>query len=200
MPRSQPYQPLFLRILHGINALIALLAIVTSFLVYNSFDGRFGKLPLPRIQDIIGIHGTLGLTFLLVMPALALYSFHIGQKRLIQADSFKKLAQVGKPIWWYSLHRIVNTGMLLAATFAVISGRMMKEEWLPTGELNQIWYSLHLTAWLVLVLSLITHFLLGLKVGGLPLTLSMFKIKYRPEDAPSTWLPKISYFLSRIQK
>jgi len=200
MSHSQPYQPLFLRIMHGINALIALLAIATSFLVYNTFDGRFGKLPLPRIEDIIGIHGTFGLTFLLVMPALALYSFHVGQKRLVQADSFEQLRKVGKPIWWYSLHRIVNTGMLLAATFAVISGRMMKEEWLPSGELNQIWYSLHLAAWLVLVLSLITHLLLGLKVGGLPLTLSMFKIKYRSNDAPSTWLPKIKSFLSRIQQ
>jgi thiosulfate reductase cytochrome b subunit len=139
----------------------------------------------------------LGLTFLLVMPALALYSFHVGQKRLVQADSFKQLTQVGQPIWWYSWHRIVNTGMLLAATFAVISGRMMKEEWLPTGDLNQLWYRLHLTAWLILVLSLIIHFLLGLKVGGLPLTLSMFKVKYRSNDAPSTWLPKIRSFLSR---
>lgn len=199
MPRSQPYQPLFLRILHGINALVALLAIVTSFLVYNTFDGRFGKLPLPRIQDIIGIHGTFGLTFLLVMPVLALYSFHVGQKRLVQADSFEKLTQFGKPIWWYTLHRIVNTGMLLAATFAVISGRMMKEEWLPTGDLNQLWYSIHLTAWLVVVLSLAIHLLLGIKVGGLPLTLSMFNIKYRPEDAPATWLPKIRSFLRRKQ-
>lgn len=199
MPRSQPYQPLLLRILHGINALIAVLAIATSFWVYNTFDGRFGKLPLPQIDDIIGIHGTFGLTFLLVMPVLALYSFHVGQKRLVQADSFEQLTRVGKPIWWYSLHRIVNTGILLAATFAVISGRMMKEEWLPAGELNQIWYWLHLIAWLVLVFSLIIHLLLGLKVGGLPLILSMFKIKYRPEDAPSTWLPKIRSFLHRKQ-
>ncbi len=196
MPRSQPYQPLLLRILHGINALIAILAIVSSFLVYNSFDGRFGKLPLPRIEDIIGIHGTFGLTFLLVMPTLALYSFHVGQKRLVQADSFEKLEQFGKPIWWYSLHRIVNTGMLIAATFAVISGRMMKEKWLPTGDLNQLWYTIHIIAWLLLVLSLATHLLMGLKVGGLQLTLSMLSTKYRANDAPSTWLSKIRSFLS----
>jgi Prokaryotic cytochrome b561 len=197
MPRFQPYQPLLLRILHGINALIALLAMITSFLVYNSFDGRFGKLPLPRIENIIGIHGTFGLTFLLVMPALALYSFHVGKKRLVQADSFEKLTQVGKPIWWYSLHRIVNTFMLIAATLAVISGRMMKEEWLPAGELDRIWYHLHLTAWLILAISLITHIFLGIQVGGVPLIWSMFYLKYRPNDSPSMWLPKIRSLFSR---
>ena len=168
MPRSRPYQPSLLRLLHGVNALIALLAIITSFWVYNTYDGRFGKVPLPQINDMIGIHGTFGAIFLFVMPALALYSFHIGQKRLVQPDSFKKLTQVGKPIWWYSLHRIVNTWMLLAATFALITGRMMKEEWLPVGELNHIWYSLHLIGWVVLVSSFAIHLLMVAKVGGVP--------------------------------
>lgn len=197
MPRFQPYQPLLLRLLHGVNALVALLAIVTSFLVYNTYDGRLLKLPLPAIKDIIGLHGTFGLTFLLVMPAFAIYSFHLGQKRLVQPDSFKKLAQVGKPIWWYSLHRIVNTGMLIATTFAVVSGRMMKEEWLPAGELHHIWYALHLTAWVVLVSSLAIHLLMSFKVGGLPLWLSMLSTYYRPEDAPSTWFRKIRDLLRR---
>jgi hypothetical protein len=199
MPRSRPYQPLLLRLLHGVNALIALLAIVTSFLVYNTYDGRFGKLPLPQIEDIIGIHGTFGLTFLLVMPPLALYSFHAGQKRLVQADSFQKLTQIGKPIWWYSLHRIVNTVILLAATWALISGRMMKEEWLPAGEFNHIWYSLHLVGWVLLVSCLTIHLLMIVKVGGVPLMVSMFELKYRVEDSPSTWLEKIRSLLRRSQ-
>lgn len=126
MPDSKPYQPSLLRFLHGINALIALLAIITSFWVYNTFDGRLIKLPLPEINDIIGIHGTFGLAFLLLMPAFALYSFHVGHKRLVQSDSLAKLRQIGKPIWWYSLHRMVNTVMLIAATWALITGRMMK--------------------------------------------------------------------------
>ncbi|HBL11074.1 MAG TPA: cytochrome B, partial [Cyanobacteria bacterium UBA11162] len=41
MPQSKPYQPSLLRFLHGVNALIAVLAILTSFLVYNTYDGRF---------------------------------------------------------------------------------------------------------------------------------------------------------------
>jgi hypothetical protein len=51
---------------------------------------------------------------------IALYSFHAGRRRLVQADSVAQLAEVGKPIWWYSLHRIVNTLLLLAATFALV--------------------------------------------------------------------------------
>ena len=89
MPQSRPYQPLLLRLLHGVNAAIALLAILSAFLVYNTYDGRFGKVPVPQIADIIGIHGTFGKMLLLgIMPTFALYSFHAGQKRLVQPDSF----------------------------------------------------------------------------------------------------------------
>jgi hypothetical protein len=197
MTRDRPYQPLVLRILHGLSAAIAILAIITSFLVYNTYDGRFVKLPLPQINDIIGIHGTFGLTFLLLFPALAIYSFHWGQKRLVQADSFSKLTQVGKPIWWYSLHRIVNTIMLLAATWALITGRQMKEEWLPAGDLNRIWYYLHLSAWVTLVVCLAIHLLMSVRVGGIPLIVSMFNWQYKPEDSPRLWKAKIRSFLNR---
>jgi hypothetical protein len=199
MRRSQPYQPSLLRFLHGINTLVAVLAIITSFWVYKTFDGRFGRLPLPEINDIIGIHGTLGLTFLLMMPVFALYSFHVGHQRLVQSDSFAKLAQVGKPIWWYSLHRIVNTLMLLAATWALITGRMMKEEWLPTREFYHIWYQLHLSGWAILVVCLAIHLLMGIKVGGLPLIVSMFSFKNRPNDSPTTWLQQIRSLFNRSQ-
>lgn len=198
MPRLQPNQPSLLRLVHALNALTAILAIVTSFLVYNTYDGRFGKLPLPKITDIIGIHGTFGKILLYgVMPLFALYSFHIGQKRLVQPDSLKQLTQVGKPIWWYSLHRIVNTVMLLAVTFSLVSGSMVKEEWLPRGELNHIWYQLHLTGWVILVLCLSIHWLMIAKVGGVPLFISMFNWKYRQNDSPTRWLEQIQAGLRR---
>lgn len=188
MSPSRPYQPLLLRLLHGVNAAIALLAIISAFWVYNTYDGRFGRLSLPQIVDIIGIHGTFGKLLLLgVMPAFALYSFHKGQQRLIQPDSFAKLAQINKPIGWYSLHRIVNTLMLLALAFALVSGSQVKEEWLPAGDLTHLWYALHLAAWVVLVLCLAVHCLIGAKVGGAPLLLSMFDTQYRPEDSPAKW-------------
>ncbi|MEG4497445.1 cytochrome b/b6 domain-containing protein [Microcoleus sp. F10-C6] len=198
MAPSRPYQPLLLRLLHGVNAAIALLAILSAFLVYNTYDGRFGKVPVPQIADIIGIHGTFGKMLLLgIMPAFALYSFHAGQKCLVQSDSFGKLTQLGKPIWWYSLHRIVNTLMLLALTFSIASGSMVKEEWLPAGELTQVWYYLHASGWVVLVFCLAMHLLMSAKVGGLPLILSMFDAAYRPEDSPAAWWKKIRSLVDR---
>lgn len=198
MPQSRPYQPLLLRLLHGFNAAIAILAILSAFLVYNTYDGRLGKVPVARIADIIGIHGTFGKMLLLgVMPAFALYSFHAGQKRLVQPDSFGKLTQLGKPIWWYSLHRIVNTLMLLALTFSIASGSMVKEEWLPAGELTQLWYYLHASGWVVLVFCLAMHLLMSAKVGGLPLILSMFDAAYRPKDSPAVWWQKIRSLVDR---
>jgi hypothetical protein len=62
MPQSRLYQPLLLRLLHGVNAAIALLAILSAFVVYNTYDGRLGKVPVPRIADIIGIHIISGYT------------------------------------------------------------------------------------------------------------------------------------------
>lgn len=196
MSKTKPYQPLLLRLLHGANALIAFLAILSSFLVYNTFDGRFGKLPLPPIPKIIDIHGTFGKTLLLaIAPLFALYCFHIGYRRLIQPDSFHKLAQLPKPIGWYSIHRIVNTVMLLSVTFSLVSGSMMQEKWLPNGELYHDWYSLHLLGWLVLVCCLGIHLLMSIKVGGFPLIFSMFSWQYRPEDSPANWLNTIRDFL-----
>jgi Prokaryotic cytochrome b561 len=197
MSRARPYQPLLLRILHGLNAAIALLAILTSFWVYNIYDGRLIQLPFPKIPDIIGLHGTFGLTFFLLMPAFALYSFHLGSQRLIQPNSFAKLTQLGKPIGWYSLHRIVNTVMLLAATWAVITGRMMKEEWLPAGDLDRVWYKLHLSGWVILVSCIGIHILMGLKVGGIPLIRSMFSRHYLLEDSPRVWWNKLQGFWRR---
>ncbi len=195
MPQTKPYQPLLLRTLHGVSSLLALGAILTGFWVYNTYDGRFGQLSLPTVTDIQGIHGTFGLFFLSVLPAFALYSFHAGQKRLIQSDSLQHLTQVGKPIWWYSLHRLANTSMLWASVMAVFSGRLMQEAWLPAGELNHIWYVLHLIAWSVIVICLAIHLLLSAKVGGFPLLLSMVAFKVHPEDSPRLWLNRLRIWL-----
>lgn len=197
MSRSKPYQPLLFRLLHGGSALLALSALLTGFWVYNTYDGRWGKIWLPTIPDIQGIHGTFGLFFLLLIPAFAVYSFHPGQKRLIRSDSFARLAQVGRPIWWVSLQRICNTAMLLAATLSVISGRMMKEEWLPAGEIDRFWYYLHLSGWLVMLVCLALHLLMNAKVGGVPLLLSIVDLRVRPEDSPKHWPSKIKNWFDR---
>ncbi|MBE9015901.1 cytochrome b/b6 domain-containing protein [Chroococcidiopsidales cyanobacterium LEGE 13417] len=191
MPQSSPYQPVLLRILHGIAALLVLLALISGFLVYNTYDKRWGSLALPTLGDIQGIHGTIALTFLLFLPLFVLYSFHLGYRRLLQEQSFSQLKQFGKPVWWISLHRLANTLMLLAVTFAVVTGRMMKEEWLPAGEIHHQWYLAHLVAWICVFASLALHLLIGIKVGGVPLLVSMFDWKIRDEDTPRFWLQGI---------
>lgn len=75
---SSPYQPALLRILHGAAAGLAILAVISGFWVYNTYDKRWGRMALPDLGDIQGIHGTIALTFLLILPVFALYSFHLG--------------------------------------------------------------------------------------------------------------------------
>lgn len=199
MARSRPYQPLFLRILHNLNALLILGALITGYWVYNTYDGRFGKLPLPQVSEIIDIHGTIAVFFFFVIPVFALYSFHAGQQRLIQPDSLQQLAQLDRPIGWISLHRIANTVMLLAATLSAVSGRMMKEEWLPAGELHHAWYFTHLIAWLILFLCLLWHLLMVARVGGSPLFAAMLSFRFRSEDSPTLWVSRLRNWLRQLR-
>lgn len=196
MPQSKPYQPLAFRILHGSTAALIILALITGLLIYNVYDARIiGKLPIPDAPRIMGIHKLFGRLFLLGMPFFALYSFHAGQRRLIQPDSLEKLKEIGKPIWWYTLHRIVNTLLLVAATLALITGRQVDENWMRIGDLTQVWYTLHLASWLAMFLCLATHLLMSAKVGGIPLIVSIVDVKYRPSDSPATWPDKIKSWL-----
>jgi cytochrome b561 len=189
---TKPYQPLWFRILHGITLILIIGALVTGFWVYNTYDGRFGRLYLPKPVDVQDIHGKIAIAVLLLFPFFAVYSFHAGQRRLVQPDSVSSLAKVGKPIWWVSLQRIMNTIMLIAATFSIISGRQMQEEWLPKGELYHLWYSLHLIAWAVLFACLALHILMNAKVGGLPLLSSIIDGRIRAEDSPKLWPQRLS--------
>jgi Prokaryotic cytochrome b561 len=185
MAQAKPYQPLALRLLHGSLAALIILAILTGVAIYNIYDGRIGHLPIPAIPRIMGIHKLFGRAFLLVMPFFAMYSFDAGRRRLVQANSIAQLAGVGKPIWWYSLHRIVNTLLLLAATFALVSGREMEEGWLKQGELGHLWYTLHLASWVLMFGCLAVHLLMSARIGGVPLLLSIVDFKYRLGDRPS---------------
>ncbi|MBD2178387.1 cytochrome b/b6 domain-containing protein [Pseudanabaena sp. FACHB-1998] len=188
MSRIIPYQPVLLRLLHSAIALLVFGSLITGFMVYDRYDKRLGTLNLPIIPNTQGIHGTIALTFLLLLPIFAIYCFHIGDRRLIQKESLKQLQEVGKPIWWISLQRFANSLLLLGSTFAVITGRMMQEEWLPSKEFDHAWYSGHLIAWLLMIVSIAIHLLMSAKVGGLPLLLSIYNWKIRPEDMPKFWL------------
>ena len=183
----QPYQPLLLRILHGLIGFFTIGAIITAFWTYDVFDGRWGTIPLPKFTEIEGIHGTFGVWTFIIFPLFAVYTFHRGKRKLIQSDSFSKLTKFGKPIWWYTLHRLINTLSILAVTFAVCSGRMMDEKWLPQGQLNHRWYYAHLISWLVLVICIALHVLMSIKVGGVPLILSMINFRFSSKDSPALW-------------
>jgi hypothetical protein len=156
-------------------------------MVYDRFDKRFGTLNLPIVPNTQGIHGTIALTFLILLPIFAIYCFHLGSRRLVQEQSLKQLAEVGKPVWWISLQRLTNTLILLSATFAVITGRMMQEIWLPSEELNHAWYIGHLISWVLMIVGIAMHLLMSAKVGGLPLLLSIYNWKVRAEDMPNSW-------------
>jgi cytochrome b561 len=199
MPQSKPYQPLLLRLLHGINALLIIGAAITGFLVYDSWDGRFGGLSLTKAnRELIDIHGTFGfLISYVALPIFIIYCLKAGRNRLVKSDTFQQVTKIGKPIWWYALQQITNTVILLAALFSVISGKFQDENWLPRGELNQTWYYIHLIAWVAIVIALAIHLLMSAKVGGLSLLLSMFDTKYRPEDSPRLWREKILNWLRR---
>lgn len=185
--RITPYQPLLLRLLHGVSALLVLGAWATGFLVYDSWDRRFGGLGFTtRDRNLIDIHGTFGFFLFFVFIAFAIYSLSAGRKRLAQPESLRQLTQVGRPIWWVALQRVTNTTMLAAATLAVGSGKLQDENWLPNGEMHHLAYFVHLFAWLLVILSIAAHVLMSAKVGGIPLLLSMTTLKTRSDD----WLVK----------
>lgn len=188
MPMSIPYQPLILRLVHGVSGVLAIGALITGFWVYNTYDGRFGALKLPELHDVQGVHGTFGLFFLISFTGLAIYSLYWGSRRLLFPDFWRRLwHQLGQPVWWVNLQRLVNSLMLMATLLAVISGRMMQESWLPSGETHHLAYQAHLLGWLVLLMSLMLHLVMNLKVGGVPLLLSMVQWGYRPEESPALW-------------
>jgi hypothetical protein len=187
MSRTKPYQPSLLRVLHGVNAILVVFALISGFWVYNTFDGRFGSLPLPQIDPIIDIHGTIALTFWLFAPLFVIYSLWIGRRKLVRKDSIANLTRVGELIWWTSLQRITNTAMLVAIFLAFGSGKLMDETWLPTGDLTQVAYSLHLIAWVVMLVCLALHLLMSAKVGGFPLLLSMMDLSVTSDDHPKLW-------------
>ncbi|MGG6241111.1 cytochrome b/b6 domain-containing protein [Nodosilinea sp. AN01ver1] len=200
MKTTQPYQPLLLRILHGLTGLFLVAAILTAFWTYDTYDGRWGRIPLPVFKDIEGIHGTFGLWTLLIFPAFVVYAFHRGQRRLVQPNSLAHLAQVGQPIWWYTLNRFTNTLALLALTFALFSGKMMDETWLPKGELQHGWYYAHLISWVVMVSAIALHLLMNARVGGTPLLLSMLTRKVRDRDRPKLWPEQVAQWWQNVKK
>lgn len=192
MRPSQPYQPLLLRLLHGVTAVCLILALLTAFWTYDIYDGRWGRVSLPEFQQIEGIHGTFGLYTLLIFPAFVRYAFGRGQRRLMQTDAWQHLRRVGQPQGNYALNRLVNTLILLALLLALFSGKMMDETWLPKGELDHRWYYIHLISWGVMVGAIALHLLSNARVGGMALLRSMWTRQFRAQDSPRRWPEQVA--------
>lgn len=164
MPR--PYQPSLLRLLHGSMVLMVPLAWLSGFLVYSSYDGRFGRLAFFLPGEWIDIHGTIGVLLLPLALLFGLCALSIGRARLNQA---------------------ANAAALLGLTLAVGSGKLMKEDWLRNGQLDHIVYSLHLLAWLLIAGAVFWHLAAVMRKGGTALATSVFQLKVRNNDLPQHW-------------
>jgi hypothetical protein len=200
MPQTQPYQPLLLRILHAGTSIAVIGCLITGFLVYDSWDGRIFQLGLTtKNRDLIDIHGTFGVILFFIFIGFFLYAITAGKKRLITNNTWSNLtAQVGRPVWWVTLQRVANTMILGAAILAVVSGKLQDENWLPNGQLDYWQYYFHLLGWLVMAIAILLHILMGIKVGGVPLLLSMINMQYRPDDSPTLWWGKVRSWLKGI--
>jgi hypothetical protein len=173
---ARPYQPSLLRLLHGATALLVLGAWITGFLVYNRFDGRWGRLPLALGGDWIDIHGTAAVMLWPVALIFALYALTLGRQRL---------------------RHPANAIALLALALAVGSGKLMVEDWLEDGELNHAVYTVHLMAWLAVAAAVLSHIGAVLTRGGRPLASSMASLTMRPGDQPRDWLGQIRRHFTR---
>ncbi|ABB57658.1 cytochrome b/b6 domain-containing protein [Synechococcus elongatus] len=193
-------QPFLLRILHGVTGVSLIAAILTAYWTYDTYDGRWGRIPLPQFPEIEGIHGTFGLWTLLIFPVFLIYAVHRGQKRLVQANSLQQLAHIGHPSWWYTLNRWINTVTLALLTFALFSGKMMDEKWLPNGELQHSWYLAHLLSWLLMVGAIALHLVVNFKVGGALFLLSMWRWRHHRSESPYFWPSSIAQGWAAIQQ
>ncbi|MEB3276336.1 MAG: cytochrome b/b6 domain-containing protein [Cyanobacteriota bacterium] len=167
---ARPYQPSLLRLLHGATALLVPLAWITGLLVYSSHDGRFGKLPFTLPGEWIDLHGTVGVLLWPIALLFGLYAISAGRPRLRQP---------------------ANGIALLALVLAVGSGKLMNEDWLRDGQLQQAVYGVHLLAWVLIALAVALHVVAVVQRGGLPLARSMASVQLRSGDLPGNWLDQI---------
>lgn len=164
MPR--PYQPSLLRLLHGAVGVLSLSAWISGLALYLRFDHRWGALAIPFGTEWIEIHGTIGVVLLAIAPLFGLYALTAGRARLKQPT---------------------NLLPVLALVLAIGSGTLMDEDWLLEGQLNQLIYSVHLVAWLLIALSVLLHVASVLQRGGWPLARSMASLSLKANDLPGHW-------------
>ncbi|MBM5802143.1 MAG: cytochrome B [Cyanobacteria bacterium K_DeepCast_35m_m2_023] len=167
---GRPYQPSLLRLLHAGTALMVVAAWISGLIVYVVNDGRLLPTGLSERfrlgNDWIDIHGSAGVILLPVAVLLTAYALTLGKARLRRAGNLLPLAALG---------------------LALVSGKLMNEHWLRDGVLDHPVYWLHLSAWVLMALSVGVHLLQALQRGGRPLLRSMFRIDLQKHDRPGQW-------------
>jgi len=127
-----------------------------------------------------------------VLVQFALYSLTLGVCRLFPPADLGLM--VGSlPAW----QRLTNTAALLSLAAAVLSGLPMEDDWLTDGDLNQFWYHLHLTSWLVLTLAVVGHLMVLSLNDGWPLLRSMLTLNLPSGDLPKHWPQQVWAFIRR---
>ena len=172
-----PYQPFLLRSLHGAVAVAVLLAWLSGAVVYSNHDGRLLRLPLQLPGNWIDIHGTAGVILWPIALLFALYAITRGRARLRQP---------------------ANITALVALVLAVGSGKLMQEEWLRSGQFDQLVYHLHLLAWLLIAAAVAWHVKAVITRGGIPLARSMVMLHVHERDNTGRWAMQIWSGLRRI--
>lgn len=200
MPKSRPYQPFIFRLIHAVHGCLVLASVTTGFWMYNTWDHRLFRLPLPEAEsNLLSIHHQIGEILTPFVAIFLLYSLVAGRRRLIQPKSIPQLAKPTKPAGQYALHRLVNTGLLGMLLLSMVSARQFGgAKALIQGEWDNTWYNLHVFAWASIVVLVFAHILLGLKVGGLPLIQSMVDRRVRPKDSPTQWPQRFTHWLQSV--
>lgn len=157
-------------------ALLVPLAWLSGLIVYVNHDSRWGRVAWMVPGDWIDIHGTLGVLLWPLALLFGLYSLSLGRFRL---------------------HDAANAAALLALALAVGSGKLMNEDWLRSGQLDHLVYSLHLLAWLLIAAAVLWHVAAVLNRGGMGLARSMFQRQLRSNDQPRHWPSQVKRWLRR---
>lgn len=173
---TAPYQPSLLRLLHGLTALLVGIAWFTGLLLIGGFDGRWGRFPFQLDGDWIEFHGHSGVVLVALLLLFVPYALTLGAGRL---------------------RRVANSLPLLALGLGVGSGLQMQGEWLVNHATLPLPYALHLTAWLLLAVSVPLHVVGAVRRGGWPLATSMLSLRWKPSDAPSHWPGQVLRYIRR---
>jgi thiosulfate reductase cytochrome b subunit len=186
-----PHQQLIVKIFHG-TIIVSLLLMVSSGLqIYNAnpvFGGRGGW----HFPDFLTLGEWLAggrdwhfaimwiFAFNLLIYGIYIFLTKRWQKRFVSSSDVQALKVGQNPKRKaYAWHRLVYTGIIPILLLAIASGLAMYKpvqlSWLSGLFINwQILRTVHFMTVPIALLFVITHVLMGLKVGGMRIVRSMF--------------------------